>query len=181
MNSLSYEEMVKAMTECDSQYDGKFYPGVMTTGIYCLPSCKAKLPNIENVVFFTYREEAIAFGLRGCKRCKSDSYPNVIPKWLPAVIDHMKYNRIRKLDENILTEMSGTDISTIRRYFREHVGISPMAFHRKLRLKHSKLLLESGHDYFSAGYNIGYESSSGFREAFKKEFGRSPGSLIDGK
>ena len=96
---MSYKQMFNAMTECDSRYNGKFYTGVMTTGIYCLPSCKAKLPNIENVVFITNREEAI----------------------------------------------------------------------------------ESGHDYFSAGYNIGYESSSGFREAFKKEFGRSPGSLIDGK
>ena len=116
--------MVKAMTECDSHSDGKFYSGVMTTGIYCLPSCKAKLPKIANVVFFTTREEAIAFGLRGCKRCKSEFYPNVLPKWLPAIIDNMKYNRNGKLDENILTEMSGTNISTIRRYFKEHVGIS---------------------------------------------------------
>ena len=173
--------MVKAMTECDSHSDGKFYSGVMTTGIYCLPSCKAKLPKIANVVFFTTREEAIAFGLRGCKRCKSEFYPNVLPKWLPAIIDNMKYNRNGKLDENILTDMSRTDISTIRRYFKEHVGMSPMAFHRKLRLEHAKILIKSGNDYFSAGYNIGYESSSGFREAFKKEFGMSPGSLIDGK
>ena len=77
--------------------------------------------------------------------------------------------------------MSGTDISTIRRYFKEYVGMSPMAFHRKLRLEHAKILIESGNDYFSAGYNIGYESTSGFREAFKKEFGVSPGSLIYGK
>ena len=173
--------MVKAITECNSQYDGKFYTGVITTGIYCLPSCKAKLPNLENVVFFKTREEAIAFGLRGCKRCKSELYPNVLPEWLPAVINNMKKIRDGKLDENILTEMSKTDISTIRRYFKEHVGMSPMAFHRKLRLEHAKKLIESGDDYFSAGYDIGYESSSGFREAFKKEFGMSPGSLIDGK
>ena len=173
--------MIIAMTGCDSRYDGKFYTGVITTGIYCLPSCKAKLPKIENVVFFTTREEAISFGLRGCKRCKSESYPDVLPKWLPAVINHMKHYRNGKLDENILTEMSGTDISTIRRYFKEHVGMSPMAFHRKLRLEHAKILIESGNDYFSAGYNIGYESFSGFREAFKKEFGMSPGSVINGK
>lgn len=173
--------MVKAMTECDSRYDGKYYAGVITTGIYCLPSCKAKLPNIENVIFFSTREEAIAFGLRGCKRCRSDSYPDVLPKWLPAVINHMKHNHNGKLEEEMLTEMSGTDISTIRRYFKEHVGMSPMAFHRKLRLDHAKILIESGDDYFSAGYNIGYESSSGFREAFRKQFGVPPGSLIDGK
>lgn len=173
--------MVKAMTESDSQYDGKFYTGVMTTGIYCLPSCKAKLPKIINVVFFASREEAIAFGLRGCKRCKSEFYPDVLPKWLPAVIDQMKNNRNGKLNEIKLTEMSGCDISTIRRYFKEHVGMSPMAFHRKLRLEYAKKLIESGDDYFSAGYNIGYESSSGFREAFRKEFGMSPGSLIDGR
>ena len=96
--------MVKAMTGCDSLYDGKFYTGVITTGIYCLPSCKAKLPKIENVIFFATREEAIAIGLRGCKRCKSESYPNVLPKWLPAVLDNMKQSRNGKLDEDILTQ-----------------------------------------------------------------------------
>ena len=179
MKSLSHERMVTAITDCDSHYDGKFYAGVITTGIYCLPSCKAKLPNIENVVFFNTREEAIAFGLRGCKRCKSELFPNVLPNWLPTVINQMKNNPNGKLDEDKLTGMSGTDISTIRRYFKDHVGMSPMAFHRKLRLEHAKKLIQSGDDYFSAGYDIGYESSSGFREAFKKEFGTSPGSLID--
>lgn len=173
--------MVRAITECDSEYDGIFYTGVITTGIYCLPSCKAKLPNLENVVFFDSREDAIAHGLRGCKRCKSELYPNVLPLWLPAVINQMRGNLNSKLHEDSLTEISLTDISTIRRYFKEHVGMSPMAFHRKLRLVHAKELIESGDDSFSAGFNIGYESFSGFREAYKKEFGSLPRGLNNGK
>ena len=65
MNSPKYGQMVTAMRESDPSYDGKFYVGVLTTEIYCLPSCKAKLPKLENVVFFSTREEAMAAGLRG--------------------------------------------------------------------------------------------------------------------
>ena len=113
MKSLSHERMVTAITDCDSHYDGKFYAGVITTGIYCLPSCKAKLPNLENIVFFNTREEAIAFGLRGCKRCKSELFPNVLPNWLPTVINQMKNNPNGKLDEDKLTGMSGTESSAL--------------------------------------------------------------------
>ena len=77
--------MVKAMLTNDSKYNGQFYVGVHSTGIYCLPSCKAKKPKLENVVFYPTREEAIAAGLRGCKRCKSEKFPDVLPEWLHSV------------------------------------------------------------------------------------------------
>lgn len=166
--------MVDAMQGCDASYDGSFYVGVLSTGIYCLPSCKAKLPKIENVQFFESREEAIAFGLRGCKRCKSEKYPDVLPLWLHSVVRFMKSNRDKRLNESSLIQLTGTDISTVRRYFKDHVGMTPLAFHRKLRLNYARELLESGNDNFTAALEIGYESSSGFRDAFIKEFGVNP-------
>ncbi len=174
MKSYDYNIMVKAIQECDASYDGSFYAGVITTGIYCLPSCKAKLPKIENVRFFPSREEAIAFGLRGCKRCKSDKYPDVLPSWLHSVVRFMNDNRDRRLNETLLSKLTGTDISTVRRYFKNHVGMTPLAFHRKLRLDYARELLQSGQDQFTAALEIGYESSSGFRDAFIKEFGVNP-------
>ena len=162
------------MQECDSSYDGNYYIGVLTTSIYCLPSCKAKLPKIENVRFFDSREEAIAFGLRGCKRCKSEKFPDVLPSWLNSVVLFMKDNRDKKLNETRLIQLTGADISTVRRYFKDHVGMTPLAFHRKLRLGYARELLQSGQDQFTAGLEIGYESSSGFRDAFIKEFGVIP-------
>ncbi len=167
--------MVKASTKRNSAYDGRFYVGVHSTGIYCLPSCKAKKPQIKNVVFYFTREEAITAGLRGCKRCKSEKFPDVLPAWLHLVLKFMREHRTERLNENKLIQMTGVDISTIRRYFKTHLGTTPLAFHRKLRLEYARGLIESGYDYLSAGYECGYESASGFREAFIQQFGKPPG------
>ena len=159
----------------DSSYDGRFYVGVHSTGIYCLPSCKAKLPLLKNVVFYASREEAIASGLRGCKRCKSETFPDVLPPWLHAVLGHMKQHRNTRLNEDALARMSGVAISTVRRYFKKHLHITPLAFHRIIRLNHARQLIEAGSNYLSTGFECGWESSSGFREAFKRQFGYPPG------
>ena len=167
--------MIEAMRRNDATYDGRFYVGVHSTGIYCLPSCKAKLPLLKNVVFYDTREEAIAAGLRGCKRCKSEQFPDVLPDWLKEVLYLMHTTQTKRLTEAGLRGMTGVDISTVRRYFRLHLGMTPLAFHRKLRLEYARRLLESGSDYLGAAYECGYESASGFREAFIRQFGRPPG------
>lgn len=177
MARLNYTQMVRAMTASDALYDGKFYVGVKSTGIYCLPSCPAKLPLIKNVEFYDSREEAIAAGLRGCKRCKSNTYPDVLPEWLPGLIAYMTEHKKERLSEQTLMEIAGVDISTIRRHFNNHLNITPLAFHRKLRLNHARQLIENGSDYLSAAYECGWESSSAFREAFDSQFGFPPGRI----
>jgi len=74
-------------------------------------------------------------------------------------------------------KISGVEISTIRRYFKSHLNQTPLAFHRRIRLNYARRLLESGVDYLGAAYDCGYESASGFREAFVKQFGQTPGRL----
>ncbi|MCK5126593.1 MAG: methylphosphotriester-DNA--protein-cysteine methyltransferase family protein [candidate division Zixibacteria bacterium] len=178
MSRYSYKQMVTAMTANDESFDGQFYVGVHSTGIYCLPSCKAKLPLLKNVVFYSSREEAIGAGLRGCKRCKSEKFPDVLPDWLPEVLRFMKNNRNTRLTETQLRQITGVDISTIRRYFKKHLGATPLAFHRIIRLNFARQMLDSGSSYLSAAYESGWESSSGFREAYKKHFGITPGGKI---
>lgn len=175
MENMTHEEMLEATRRNDATYDGTFYVGVLSTGIYCLPSCKAKLPLIKNIVFFATRDEAIAAGLRGCKRCKSEFYPNVAPSWLDDLVAFMRKERCNKIDESKLAEIANVDISTIRRYFKLYLQNTPMAFHRKLRLAHARKLIENGVDYLTAAYESGFESSSGFRDAFTKEYGLPPG------
>ena len=172
---FDYPEMVTAMTSRDTKYDGRFYVGVHSTGIYCLPSCKAKKPKLENVLFYPTREEAIASGLRGCKRCKSEKFPDVLPEWLNSVLIFMKNNQAERLNENRLIQLTGVDISTVRRYFKTHLQTTPLSFHRRLRLNYGLQLLQSGFDYLSAAYECGYESASGFRQAFTQQFGQPPG------
>jgi AraC family transcriptional regulator of adaptative response/methylated-DNA-[protein]-cysteine methyltransferase len=169
--------MLKAMMSRDRSFDGKFYVGVLSTGIYCLPSCKAKKPKPENVRYFANREEAVAAGLRGCKRCKSDTFPDVLPEWVKQLIGHLRDNRTERITEHDLVEMAGVNISTVRRYFKAHLGMTPLTFNRYQRLVHAREMLQRGENYLSAAYACGYESSSGFREAFARQFGHTPGSV----
>lgn len=175
MLRLTHAQMLRAMQTNDASYDGKFYVGVVSTGIYCLPSCKARLPRPENVVFYPTREAAVAAGLRGCKRCRSEQFPDVLPEWLPAVLAFMQAHPGDRLTEERLIGITGVDISTVRRYFKQQHGTTPLAFHRKVRLEHARRLMEDGADYLSAAYDSGFESASGFRDAFVREFGRLPG------
>lgn len=167
--------MIRAMRESDESYNGRFFVGVHSTKIYCLPSCPARIPLLKNIRFYPTRESAIAAGLRGCKRCKSERYPDVLPKWYHDSIVYMKINLSEKLDEKKLMKIAGVEISALRRTFAKRLGKTPLAFHRELRLLRAHKLIEQGADYLNAGYDCGWESSSGFREAFEKQFGYPPG------
>lgn len=167
--------MLRAMQNDESRFDGKFFVGVKSTGIYCLPSCKAKLPLVKNVIFFSTREQAVSAGFRGCKRCRAEFYPDVAPHWFEVAVGIMKNALRDKLSESELARAAGVDISTIRRYFKLYLDTTPMAYHRKLRLEFANALIQQGTDYLTAAYECGFASASGFREAFTKYFGRTPG------
>ncbi|UCG03329.1 MAG: methylphosphotriester-DNA--protein-cysteine methyltransferase family protein [Candidatus Heimdallarchaeota archaeon] len=174
MRNLSYEEMVKARIRRDASYDGQFYVGARTMKIFCLPSCKARLSLEENMVFFLTREEAIDTGYRSCKRCKPDLFPNIMPNWLDKVLSYMKRNVSERINEKTLVQITGVEISTIRRHFKNHYRLTPMAFHRKLRLAYAKELIQQGVNSNELPSHCGFKSYSGFRTAFFKEFGHSP-------
>ena len=175
MKMLTYDTMVRAMQGNDASYNGRFYVGVHSTGIFCLPSCRARLPKLENVRFYSSREEAIAAGLRGCKRCRAEAYPHTLPGWLYTLIGHLRAHCEERMSEHRLAEIAGVNVSTIRRHFKETLGMTPLAFHRRLRLEHARELLTTGHSYLDAAYAIGYESPSAFRDAFVRQFGKTPG------
>ncbi len=173
-NQFTFETMVKAARTCDPSYDGKFWLGVQTTKIYCLPSCKARFPLEKNILFFSTREEAVKNGFHGCKRCKSEFYPFVEPKWLEKIKEHMKNNLDRKITETELMDIADVDITTIRRYFKFHQKVSLLAYHRKLRMLQAKRLLEKGTDVKGVYKLVGYQSKEGFIHAYKQEFGPLP-------
>ncbi|UCG89647.1 MAG: methylphosphotriester-DNA--protein-cysteine methyltransferase family protein [Candidatus Heimdallarchaeota archaeon] len=175
MKKVSYEEMVSARVRRDASYDGYFYVGVRTMKIFCLPSCKARLSLEKNMVFFSTREEAIVAGYRSCKRCKPDLFPNNVPNWLDKVLSYMKRNVSKRIDAKTLIRITGVEISTIRRHFKNHYQLTQMGFHRKLRLAYAKELLGKGMSSKELPSHCGFKSSSGFRTAFFKEFGHPPG------
>lgn len=167
--------MVDGMTNNKTELNGRFWVGVHSTKIYCLPSCKAKLPLLKNVKFYDSREDAIAAGLRGCKRCKSDTYPDVLPEWYKRLVAYMAEHRAERFTEPDLAEMAGVDISTVRRLFKDNLGVTPLAYHRKLRLERAQAMIADGESYLGAAYECGWESVSAFRDAYKKQYGQLPG------
>ncbi len=169
------EEMVHAMRENNAGFDGRFFVCVTSTRIFCLPSCKAKTPKLDHVVFVFRREDAVRMGFRGCKRCRAEFYPATEPPWLISLLDHFKRNPGAKIREQELACHAGVDISTIRRYFRTYLNTTPMAYHRKMRIMRARDLLKAGTDFVSVAYESGFESPSGFRDAFIREFGYPPG------
>jgi AraC family transcriptional regulator of adaptative response/methylated-DNA-[protein]-cysteine methyltransferase len=176
---LTRTQMVKAMRTNNASYDGRFYVCVTSTMIYCLPSCKAKTPLVKNVRFVESREDAVRDGFRGCKRCRAAEFPNVLPSWFDPLMQSMSERVGDRLDESELARIAGVDISTLRRYFKTRFQMTPITYHRKLRLAHARKLIAQGADYLTAAYESGYESSSGFRDAFVKEFCVPPGRCYD--
>lgn len=174
---LTHDQMLRATLTRKQEFDGVFYVGVLTTKIFCLPSCKAKKPLPNNIIFFSNREDAIHEGFRGCKRCRAEFFPDTSPKWFNPTFIFLSKEVERKLTENDLVKVAGVNISTIRRYFKKRFNLSPLAYHRKLRLRYARRLIENGNNYLIVSIKCGFKSSSGFRKAFINEFGFPPGEL----
>ena len=80
LTDMEKEVFWKAVKTNDARFEGTFYLGVKTTGIYCRPSCRARTPKRENVAFFPTITAAESFGLRACLRCKPKEIAGVDPQ-----------------------------------------------------------------------------------------------------
>ena len=174
---MSTAEMEAARLARDPRSDGQFFVCVKSTGIFCIPSCKARTPKPGNVEYVRTREEAIAKGFRGCKRCRAEFFPDTEPPWLPKVVACLRKETASKMREQDLSSVAGVNISTVRRYFNLYCHTTPMAFYRKVRLERARELMVQGVPVLTAAFETGYDSSSGFRDAFVKQFGYPPGRI----
>ncbi len=167
-------EMLTAMNSRDSSYEGVFYTAVKTTGIFCRPTCTARKPLPKNVDFYRTVDEALAAGFRPCKRCRPLQPPAQVPRWVASLLAAVEADPMRRwTDEDVLAR--GLDPVRTRRWFKQHFG---MTFHTYLRSRRLGLALGSlqlGDSIDGVAYDHGYESVSGFREAFRKAFGTTPG------
>ncbi|MGB5484306.1 bifunctional DNA-binding transcriptional regulator/O6-methylguanine-DNA methyltransferase Ada [Parasphingorhabdus sp.] len=157
----------QAMSDRDRSYDGKFVTGVLSTGIYCRPSCAARHPKRENVRFFAKAEQAEAAGLRACLRC----FPNDVARdeaAVKAVIDAIRMaEAVPKLDE--LADLTAYSPAHLQRIFKRETGLSPAAYARALRSERVKDALDGGASVTEAIYDAGYGSASRFYEEQKMD------------
>src|ERR1700753_1255769 len=168
------------------KFDGRFIIGVMTTGIYCLPSCAARPPKPQNVRLFTTEAEAKAAGLRACKRCRPDLFykgedENIaLFEGLGARVGTTPQDFA---DASALSRAAGVSLTKLGDLFRDHAHLAPAQWLRRQRVIHAADELLTGRDKVAEiGFGAGFESESVFHRQFLNTMRMTPGAYraLDG-
>lgn len=167
-------ELEAAYKKSDAAYDGIFYLAVRTTGIFCKPSCPARKPDPKNVEYYTTPKEAIFAGYRPCKRCQPLDPVGKSPTWIGDLLSRIDENPTARYSDAVIRSM-GIDPARARRFFLKHYGMTFQAYCRGRRLGKALEQIRLGVDLDDVALGYGYESHSGFRDAFVKTFGQPPG------
>jgi AraC family transcriptional regulator of adaptative response/methylated-DNA-[protein]-cysteine methyltransferase len=166
-------EMHAALRDRDASYDGVFVAGVKTTGIFCRPTCPARKPLPENVDFFPTAHDALLAGFRPCRRCRPMEHVGERPGWLAPLLAEVERDPSRRWrDRDLRTR--GLAPGRVRRWFATHHGLTFQAYSRARRLSQALGRIRDGEDVTGAAFASGYESLSGFHEAFRNVLGRNP-------
>ncbi|MGO4879623.1 MAG: bifunctional DNA-binding transcriptional regulator/O6-methylguanine-DNA methyltransferase Ada [Bryobacteraceae bacterium] len=166
----------EALEARDSHMDDVFVFGVMTTGVYCRPSCPSRHPRRENVIFFQRREAAERAGFRPCLRCKPererarDAQSELVEKICRYLEGH--------LDEAVTLDGLSRQLHLspfhLQRTFKAATGITPRAYADFCRLESFKGGLREGQSVTTALYGAGYGSSSRIYERAASHLGMTP-------
>ncbi|MBA3668779.1 MAG: methylated-DNA--[protein]-cysteine S-methyltransferase [Sphingomonas sp.] len=162
----------------DRSLDGEVIGAVTTTGIYCKPSCPARRPKREHVVFYATPDEARAAGFRACLRCRPDEVGRDSVAVTKAVALIEAAEEAPSLAE--LAAAVGYAPHHFQRLFTRSVGISPAAYARGIRAQRAERHLASNERVTDAIYDSGYSSPSGFYSDAKERFGMTPSAWRNG-
>ncbi len=171
-------QMYSRLLAGDPSYNGRFFTGVLTTGIYCLPSCKARKPKAENVRFFPTCEAARAAGLRPCRKCHPDDYARGADPVLETVESLVETVRARPqdfIDAGAIVQRSGFGTTRLFELFRQHYHLTPGDLLVRARLDASLVQLRSGRSVAEAALAVGFESLSAYHDQFRRVYGLTPG------
>lgn len=173
----------RARLSRDARFDGQFFIGVKTTGIYCRPICPANAPKSENVVYYRTAAAASEAGFRPCLRCRPECAPGT-PAWAgTSTTVHRGLRLIAQgaLDDGNLEHLSdrlGVTSRHLRRLFSKHLGASPLAVAHTQRVHFAKNLIDqTSLSMREISVASGFGSVRRFNDTFKKVYGRTPGEL----
>ena len=178
---LDHETCYRALRTRDPRFDGRFFTGVHTTGIYCRPICPARTPRASHVDFYACAAAAEEAGFRPCKRCRPETAPGT-PAWLGTSSTVTRALRLiggGALDQgghvDELAERLGVTARHLRRLFDEHLGASPIAVAQARRVHFAKTLLENSQlPITEVAFASGFASVRRFNTAFSKTFQQAP-------
>ncbi|ABV37511.1 transcriptional regulator, AraC family [Shewanella sediminis HAW-EB3] len=186
LENLSVESCRKARLSKDPRFDGQFFVGVITTGIFCRPICPAVSPQEKNVRYFDSAIRAVNAGLRPCLRCRPDSAPDSFAwKGTQTTIERA----LRLIDAGVMSGDNGLSIEALserlgigsrylRQLFNKHLGTSPKQYAQFRQLMFAKQLLhQTDLPVVQVGLAAGYTSIRRFNEVFKDTLQLTPTEL----
>ena len=130
---MDSQELYQALIEKNPEYEGVFYVGVKTTGVFCRPTCPARKPKFKNCEFFKTAKEALLASFRPCQRCRPLSHPNHVSDLVRILVDAVEESpekRWKSADFRALL----VDESTARRQFKKRFGMTFVEYARSRRM-----------------------------------------------
>ncbi len=182
--ALDPEVCERARLARDARFDGRFFIGVVTTGIYCRPVCPVRPPKPQNVLYYPTAAAAAEAGFRPCLRCRPEAAPGS-PAWFGTAATVSRGLRLiadGALDEDGTVEdlaaRLGVGPRHLSRLFRRHLGASPRAVAGTRRLLFAKKLIdETDLPLAEIALSSGFRSIRRFNAAFRNSYGCPPSVL----
>lgn len=163
----------RALLERAEEYNGIFFVGVRTTGVFCIASCRARKPKRENVEFHSSVKSALDAGFRPCKICRPTENAHAAPPAVAQVMAWLRADPQSRITDGWLRQ-NGIRPEPLRRWFVQHHGMSFHAFQRMLRINAALQELKGGRSATQVAFDSGYDSLSGFAYTYKKLTGSAP-------
>src|SRR5438105_1478853 len=173
---LDQDQCWKGVRSRDSSSDGTFVYGVVTTGVFCRPSCPSRLPLRKNVRFYATSGAATSAGLRPCLRCRPLAAVDTDPvaQRIQEICRFLEEHAWARLSLAQLARKAGMSPFHFQRCFKAIVGVTPRLYIEARRLRRLKASLRRCKDVTEAVYDEGFESSSRVYERADTRLGMTP-------
>ncbi|WP_394826788.1 AlkA N-terminal domain-containing protein [Pendulispora albinea] len=183
---MDAETFYRALSARDARFDGSFFVGVTTTGIYCRPICPARTPARERCVFFQRATEAERDGFRACFRCRPELAPggahvDALPSLVKAALARIDRGYLNEHSVDELASELGVTTRHLRRATEAELGVSPVELAQSRRLSLAKQLLQDTQlSLTDIAFASGFSSVRRYNALFSARFGRPPSAIRRG-
>ncbi|MBU1700979.1 MAG: helix-turn-helix domain-containing protein [Candidatus Eisenbacteria bacterium] len=180
---LSHDICYRALRTRDARFDGRFFTGVTSTGVYCRPICPARTPQASHCTFFACAAAAEEAGFRPCRRCRPETAPGT-PAWRGTSVTVSR--ALRLIEDGALDDAGVEDLAGrlgmgdrhLRRLFAEHLGASPLAIAQTRRVHFAKRMIEETTlSMTRIAFAAGYQNVRRFNAAIRQSFDSTPSEI----
>lgn len=181
--ALDQDACYRAVLTRDVRFDGRFFGGVKTTGIYCRPVCPARTPLRKNMVFYPTAAAAEEAGFRACLRCRPETAPDMgawrgTSNTVSRALSLIEAGALDEGDVDALAGRLGVGERQLRRLFRQHLGAAPVSVAQTRRVLLAKALIhDTDLSMAEVALASGFGSVRRFNETFQALYGRPPSAL----